>query len=78
MSKSETRLYVVVDVASKKPVALIEAANQAQARNDWSNRTAEVRYAEQADIITAFKAGISPTKVGDEAAPAGKQSDIED
>jgi hypothetical protein len=60
----DKRLYIVRGTDGK-PFALIEAQNQAQARNHWSARTATVAYAEQTDIIAATKAGLEVEEAGE-------------
>ncbi len=57
-----TRVYVVIDKKTEQPIALIEATNEPRARAHHSDKTVEVRYAEQADVFAAAKAGVEIEK----------------
>lgn len=57
-----TRVYVVIDRESGDPVALVDCGNAAQADRHFMGRKYETRYAEQADMYKAAKAGIEVEK----------------
>jgi hypothetical protein len=52
------RVYVVIDRENGKPIALIETTSEAKARAHHSDKTVEVRYAEQKDMFEAAKEGV--------------------
>ena len=63
MSESEkknvsTRLYIVEDVITMAPIALVRATGVVQAERYIVNKKFDVRYAEQSDLIRAVKAGL--------------------
>jgi hypothetical protein len=60
--KSSTRVYVILDKETGKPVALIDCANGAQADRAFMAKKYETRYAEQADMFAAACAGIQIEK----------------
>ena len=53
-----TRVYIVTDRATEKPLALIEAITEPAARKTHSNKTVSVRLATQRDMHDAAKSGI--------------------
>ena len=53
-----TRVYIVTDRATDKPVALIETITEAAARKIHSDKTVNVRHASQKDMVAATKEGI--------------------
>lgn len=57
-----TRVYVVIDKKTAQPIALIEAQNEPRARAHHSDKTVEVRYADQKTLFDAAKAGIEVEK----------------
>lgn len=57
-----TRVYVVIDKETQSPIGLIDAVSEAKARSHHSDKTVEVRYAEQADMFLAAKAGVEIEK----------------
>lgn len=62
--KTATRVYVVIDKETQKPIGLIEAISEAKARAHHSNKTVEVRYAEQKDVFDAAKEGVEIETAG--------------
>lgn len=53
-----TRVYIVTDRTTGNPLALIETITEAAARKWHSDKTVNVRYASQKDIVAATKEGI--------------------
>jgi hypothetical protein len=53
-----TRVYIVTDRATDKPLALIEAVTEPAARKHHSNKTVGVQLATQKMMFDAAKAGI--------------------
>ena len=53
-----TRVYIVTDRATEKPLALIEAITEPAARKHHSNKTVGVQLATQKMMFDAAKAGI--------------------
>lgn len=53
-----TRVYIVIDRGTEKPLALIDTVTEPAARKHHSNKTVEVRLASQKDMFDAAKAGI--------------------
>lgn len=53
-----TRVYIVTDRATDKPVALIETITEAAARKIHSDKTVDVKLATQKAMFDAAKAGI--------------------
>lgn len=56
--KPATRVYVIIDKETSKPVALIDCGNAAQADRAFMGKKFETRYAMQADVFAAACAGI--------------------
>lgn len=74
MSKkpAASRLYFACEKEGEKPLALIDTHSVAQARAYLSEKTTTIRYASQADIIVATKAGIVPESAATPAAPVAE------
>lgn len=53
-----TRVYIVTDRATDKPIALIEAITEPAARKHHSGKTVDVKLATQKAMFDAAKAGI--------------------
>lgn len=53
-----TRVYIVVDRVSEKPLALIDTITESAARKHWSNKTVDVKLATQKLMFEAARAGI--------------------
>jgi hypothetical protein len=53
-----TRVYIVVDRVSEKPLALIDTITEPAARKHYSNKTVSVKLATQKLMFEAAKAGI--------------------
>lgn len=53
-----SRVYIVIDRASDKPLALIETVTEPAARKHHSNKTVAVRLATQKDMFEAARAGV--------------------
>lgn len=53
-----TRVYIVTDRATDKPVALVEAVTEPAARKHHSNKTVNVALATQKAMFDAARAGI--------------------
>jgi tRNA(Ser,Leu) C12 N-acetylase TAN1 len=53
-----TRVYIVIDRETTKPLALIDTVTEPAARKHHSNKTVEVRLASQKDMFDAAKAGV--------------------
>jgi hypothetical protein len=62
--KQPTRVYVVIDKATQKPIGLIDATSEAKARAHHSDKTVEVRYAEQKDVFAAAREGVEIETTG--------------
>lgn len=56
--KQATRVYVVIDRATGKPIALIDTTSEAKARAHHSDKTVEVRYADQKVLFDAAREGV--------------------
>jgi hypothetical protein len=65
-----TRIYIVTERGTEKPVALIETITEAAARKWHSDKTVNVRHASQKDMVAATKEGIEI-----EAATAAEESE---
>lgn len=67
---SAVRLYIINEhvaetndaPAHENPVALVLAANPAQALKHFTSSKYAVRYAEQMDVFNAAQAGVKPEK----------------
>jgi hypothetical protein len=53
-----TRVYIVTDRTTDKPVALVEAVTEPAARKHHSSKTVDVKLATQKAMFDAAKAGI--------------------
>lgn len=72
-----TRVYVVTDNATGKPIALIDTTSEAKARAHHADKTFTVKYAEQKDIFAAAKEGIEIQRPdADPDAPAAGEMEL--
>lgn len=63
-----TRMYIVREKATGKPVALINAQTVAQVRNHQAALSWDIGHASQSDVFEAAKAGLEPTEAAVEGA----------
>jgi hypothetical protein len=63
------RMYVAINNATGKPIALVNAANVHQSYSHMARKTFTVRHASQQDVMNAVLAGVKPEDAGAEAAP---------
>lgn len=62
------RMYVAINNATGKPIALVRAANVHQSYSHMARKTFTVRHASQEDVMNAVLAGVKPEDAGAEAA----------
>jgi hypothetical protein len=60
-----TRLYIVNDVDSGNPIALVRATSVVKAERYITAKKFDVKYAEQTDVVRATKAGLEEESVAE-------------